>query len=271
MGTVTEYDDIIRRAADRWEEIIVDDLPTFIPPPSFDLFAGFFPGAPVVNQVIDDILIGYAVEFLDGPGNTLGRAGPRASVGSRTMAGAMRLDIDDFNRLRNNSDETSLEIITIHELAHTFGIGTKWSSVCGRQCKASTPNFVYNCPHASAEYTALNVPGGTASLLIENDGDSGACGHWEDDSFPDPSFSEIMTGVFTIGQPQILSRVTVGALDDLGGYGNLNYNAADDPPNPLVAEVVLPGFPRRRKPLVPGTSFKLGDGPEGETTIDFSD
>jgi hypothetical protein len=59
-------------------------------------------------------------------------------------------------------------------------------------------------------------------LTLENDENSSGsgtiCYHWEEDIFKTPTSSELMTGYFEseLGQP--ISRVSCGALEDLGFY-----------------------------------------------------
>ncbi len=72
------YDKAFEEAKERWEEIIVGDLPGYsadeLPD---DIFPGAFDDAGPVNIDIDDVAIGYAIIPIDGPGKILGQAGPR--------------------------------------------------------------------------------------------------------------------------------------------------------------------------------------------------
>lgn len=76
MGNDTTFDTEFRKAATRWEEIIVEKLSKHekVDSNEFDLFDGTFQNA--VNVEVDDVLIGYSIENIDGPGDILGYAGP---------------------------------------------------------------------------------------------------------------------------------------------------------------------------------------------------
>jgi hypothetical protein len=88
---------------------------------------------------------------------------------------------------------------------------------CRDGCDASaTQNFPYGCPIAIDEFQKFNT--GTALTLENNGGGGTACSHWEEDIFKTSTSSELMTGFFEseLGQP--ISRVSCGALEDLGFY-----------------------------------------------------
>ena len=103
MGFESKYDNIFVKAARRWEKIIVGDLPN-VPKQSssnHDWFGSEFDKR--VNIDIDDILIGYQMETIDGEGSVLGYAGPvyRKKVGGssvRALSGIMKFDKDDFDK-----------------------------------------------------------------------------------------------------------------------------------------------------------------------------
>lgn len=77
MGNITAFDDAFQRAKLRWEELVVGDI--LDQPKSsdenFDWFADTWPGV-TTNFAIDDILIGYSFEEIDGLYGVLGYAGP---------------------------------------------------------------------------------------------------------------------------------------------------------------------------------------------------
>ena len=103
-----------------------------------------------------------------------------------------------------------------------------------------------------AEYAALGL--GPNTLRLENDGGGGTkCKHWDEDSFAVAGSSELMTGGFEAGLYQPISRMTVAALDDLGVYGPLNYDAADPYPATRRKLEEGPGF----EVLTPTESFTL--------------
>ena len=119
MGPTSKFDKFVRKAAARWERIITADhrdIPAVTGQANFDWFAGFFKGAPPVNVPIDDILIGYKIEKIDGASGLIARAGPTRAENNpsfaRVQAGVMQFDEDDFVNLSDND----IEVIVTHEM-----------------------------------------------------------------------------------------------------------------------------------------------------------
>ena len=76
---------------------------------------------------------------------------------------------------------------------------------------------------AAAKHEELGLPG---PLLLTDDGGQGSqCGHWDDDSFSFPGWSELMTPFFDQTKEQLVTAVTVAALEDLSH--EVNYTAAN--------------------------------------------
>jgi hypothetical protein len=76
MGNITTFDSAFQMAKQKWETIIVGDVRDHSSKPGdFDWFANAWPGLST-NGPVDDILIGYSFEHIDGMGGTLGFAGP---------------------------------------------------------------------------------------------------------------------------------------------------------------------------------------------------
>lgn len=77
MGNITIFDRSFLRAKRKWETMIVGDVydhPS-MPIHNFDWFANTWPEF-AINGPVDDVLIGYSVEYVDGVGGVLGHAGP---------------------------------------------------------------------------------------------------------------------------------------------------------------------------------------------------
>jgi hypothetical protein len=72
------YANIFKRAARKWEKIIIGDLPN--EPKKRSSSHSWFGDVweEKVNVDIDDVLIGWAMEDIDGSGNTLGYAGKKS-------------------------------------------------------------------------------------------------------------------------------------------------------------------------------------------------
>ncbi len=189
------YLDEFKAAAERWEEIITADLPD-------------------VGR-IDDLLIKARVISIDGRSGTLGEAGPTdlRSNGGLPYQGSMELDRADVKAMAANG---TLTAVIMHEMGHVLGLGTLWDQF----------DFVdrgkagYTGRNALEEYRTLSGHGSAAYVPLETGGGSGtASGHWSERVFGD----EIMTGYVNGDMP--ISRVTIGALEDLG-Y-SVRYGQAD--------------------------------------------
>jgi len=203
------------------------------------------------NGPVDDVVIGYEMTFIDGPGNVLGSAGPlyvRTATGS-PISGTMRFDQDDFA----NMSAENAEIIILHEMGHVLGVvgilGACESTACD-----NNNIYTYPCPLAQQEYQNI-FPSGT--LLLENDGGDGTrCGHWEEDNFPQSSgSSELMTGFFEANLGQPITRVTIAALDESFTDYQVDYSQAD--PFPIVGGVNVGIISGKWKVLKPTESFSL--------------
>mmetsp|Transcript_21103 Transcript_21103/g.29570 ORF Transcript_21103/g.29570 Transcript_21103/m.29570 type:complete len:476 (+) Transcript_21103:187-1614(+) len=216
MGNFTQFDNEFNNARKKWESVITHDLPdlTKQPEASFDWFNDAFPGT-TTNVDIDDVLIGYSFEdnlqTVDGA-NILGFAGPifyRLPPSAGTISGMMVFDKADFIEMGSKN----AELVILHEMGHALGIGTLFGEW---ECNTKCPE--YSCDHAKDEYEKLDLGD---SLQLE----LGICSHWAESNFEHFYKSEIMTPLFEKNKYQPLSRVTIGALEDLG-Y-NVNYDAAD--------------------------------------------
>ena len=236
QDAVIQFDSLVEAAARRWEQVIVGDLSDYNPgdfPGITDLFDGSFEGVGPVNEVVDDILIGYEFTTVDGPNQVLGFARPTFAVSRNgspaplPFAGAMTFDIDDF---QNSNDEEQLLTIIIHEMGHALGIGSLWSSRCGEDC--SEQNQDYECTFAQEQFQEIFGTDQTLQMSLDEtaSGDV-ACGHWKEDQFEDLWWEDVMTPGYSPGKEIILSTITVGAMADFG-Y-TVNYAGADPiPPNP---------------------------------------
>lgn len=191
--------DIYDNAHARWTNVIVGDsnvardsssLPTDQQGPA---------GCP---SVLDDLYIYGLDECIDGPGRTLGFAGPRfidTSTG-RPWSGIMSFDKEDIPAL---IPEGRFEAVILHEMGHVLGIGTIWNNFNLNQ----NNNFV----GVNAVDVWQNVYGCPGFPPIETDGGPGTAGsHWDKDTLND----ELMTGFLGANNP--LSALTIASLADLG-------------------------------------------------------
>ncbi|MEM9137798.1 MAG: leishmanolysin-related zinc metalloendopeptidase [Cyanobacteria bacterium P01_F01_bin.42] len=193
---------LFNQAIDRWESIIVGDLPQ----------------ARLGGEVIDDLKIDVRAPSIDGVGGILGQAGPtRVRSGSLLpYTGVVELDRADLNAAVNNG---TFDDLVVHEIGHVLGFGIFWDRldlIAGQG--GNNPRYIGE--NAVREYRNLVNPSANA-VPLENRGPVGTRdSHWRESSFG----NELMTGILGRGNNP-LSRITIGAFEDLG-Y-RVNYATAD--------------------------------------------
>lgn len=187
-------------AADRWEQIVVGDLPDV-------LFNGI---------LIDDLRISGVSTIIDGPGGILGSAGPgnlRSDGTFLPYTGNMTFDSADVQFLESTGQ---LFAVALHEMGHVLGIGTLWS-LKGLLVGAGTADPRFIGPLATAEYN-LRFGVNESGVPVENTGGGGTRdSHWRESIFG----AEIMTGFLNQGVTNPLSAVTAASLADLGYSVNM--------------------------------------------------
>lgn len=192
------YRNAFEEAAKRWEQIITADLPD-------------------VGRV-DDIFIKARVIEMDGKGDLFGKAGPTDLRNDSRLPskGIMEFDKADIREMSNDGILTD---VIMHEMGHALGLGTLWDT--------RYFDFVnyerggYTGENALQEYRRLSGDSSATYVPLETGGGTGtAYDHWSEDVFD----VEMMTG-YGNGDDMPISRVTIGALEDLG-Y-TVSYAQAD--------------------------------------------
>lgn len=203
-------------AANRISAMVVGDIPA-VNAPGIDLAAYCNePGLPIINEVIDDIVIYASIATIDGPGQVLAQAGPCAArtgpsstVPGLPVIGIMQFDVSDLATLAGGG---SLQEVITHEMMHVLGIGTFWEPLSLlRDVGSATVNYV-----GANAITGCRDGGGSTicatTVPVENTGGGGTRdGHWRETVFG----NEIMTGYANAGGMPI-SRMTIGAFLDMG-------------------------------------------------------
>ena len=208
---VTErQEEVFEAAAARWERIIIKDVPSF----TGTIPSAFGDSEPAVDGTLDDILIEVALAPIDGPGQVLGRAGPRfvRTDDFLTLTGVMFFDVADLDFL----EELGLfEEVIVHEMGHVLGVGTLWNvapfGFDRTLVEATETNPYFTGKKANVHW---NAEGGEDELPVEDIGGPGTrLGHWRESVLR----NELMTGFLNLGENP-LSRITAASMKDLG-YG----------------------------------------------------
>jgi len=207
-GLTVNQTNIFNAAADRWEQIIVGDLPD----------------ATFRGQVIDDVAIDVRFVAIDGQFNILGQAGPDAvRAGSRLpVHGFMEFDTADMARMEANGE---LFAVAMHEMGHVLGIGTIWAQL-GLVQGAGTSNSRFVGAQATAAYNAIFGRNEAGVPLETGMGPGSNDSHWRESLFG----AELMSPAINSRVANPASRVTVASLADIGYQVNLNAADLYTPP-----------------------------------------
>jgi hypothetical protein len=229
---------IFQQAIEKWESIIVGELPNITLTDSSN------------NSIeVDDLLIDARAVAIDNPGNLLGRSTSDAfRAGSLLPAhGTIELDTADLATLEASGN---LLAVMVHEIGHVLGFGTLWASkrlIVG----AGGTNPRFTGPNAVAAYRSIFGTRATA-VPVENTGGAGTRdSHWRESAFA----NELMTPALGTATSFPLSRITVAAMADLG-Y-TVNLDAADPYTRPSLSLLAVAGasaIPQRASSAAPGSS-----------------
>jgi hypothetical protein len=159
-GFTSSVQSVVEQAADRWEQVIVGDLPD----------------VQYRGQTIDDVLISVVSLRIDGVGNTLAEAGPTAfrMNGGLPFLGSVMVDTADIAQMQSSNE---LFDVMVHEIGHVLGFGTMWNSK-GTLTGTRTSDPQFTGKLAVAEYNAIFSTSVTG-VPVENTGGTGtALAHW---------------------------------------------------------------------------------------------
>ena len=213
---------VFNAAVTRVQAQIVRDLPQ-LTVTNLDI-SPCIDNGPVVNEVIDDLIVYVAIVPIDGVNGILGGAGPCWPIpgNSRLPAiGVMELDVADVNELLADGQ---LGFTVLHELHHILGFGTWWQSFSGGpliQGVGTNPSYL-----GAAGNAAYFSAGGTSQLglRIEDMGGPGtANSHWRESLF----INEMLTGA--LDPPPTPSPLSAFSIMSLADFGYSVSTAGADP------------------------------------------
>jgi hypothetical protein len=181
-------------------------------------------GAPVVDETIDDILIFFRVLPIDGPGGTLGSAGP-CILRSETLLPVMGDVLLDAADVAAVGDDAAIHDLVLHEMLHVVGLGVLWRSEAqGSLVGEGGRDPQFSGVQARQQFallggSVLQFPQG---VPVENTGGSGTRdAHWRENVLG----RELMTGFYNAGGPNPVSAITIAALGDFGYH--VSFAGAD--------------------------------------------
>jgi hypothetical protein len=161
---------------------------------------------------VDDVIMFIGINTIDGSGSVIGSAGPCwiDEAPPFTIAGTVVLDFFEtvFTEEIRGQDLFSL---LWHEIGHAMGIGSYWS-ILSYLVDEGGPDPRYIGPGGVLEYG--NLLGQTvASVEVADQGGFGTRDvHWREAIFG----AEIMSPRLDRGVTNPISRMTLGALEDIG-------------------------------------------------------
>jgi len=210
-------------AANRWQLILpydIRDIPFENQPVDAN---ACIEGQPRIDDTVDDVRIYVDIITIDGPGGTLGQAGPCyiRTAGGLPIIGIMQFDIEDVTNLETAG---RLVAVVLHEMGHVLGFGTTWQRA-GLLKEPSIGNVGADT-HFSGPLAieAFDAAGGKlytsgAKVPVENSGDEGSAdAHWRESVMG----TELMTPFLSVTENP-LSAITIQSLADVGYRVDVNY------------------------------------------------
>ena len=262
---------LVERAAARWERILTMGVPNrdFSDNPlSGD---DCWTGAPLVDDVVDDVRVFVDITSIDGPGGTVGQAGACWIRGlSRIpIIGAIILDADDFQGSASGKED-----VVLHELAHALGFSfSHWSRSNLLREPSIHPDggqrYGTNDTHFAGPLAvaAFDAAGGTSysggKVPVSNNAAWAGSrnSHWRESVMD----REIMTPTRERSGSHPLSAITIQAMADMGYQVDVSQADAYRLPSPGTSSV--PAAPPRTTAPPLNRSGGQGQGQTDAATI----
>lgn len=192
---------------------VLGALSTVALPESFtNLSSCGLPGHPDVSRTnIPGLRVYLVVEAIDGPGGTLGSAGPCLIRNNNIPAlGVMRFDEADVPAL---VPDGRLRKVALHEMLHVLGIGTVWfEQLVDTTANASDVRYTGELARDACASLAGDATICATSIPVHSTGAAGSkYSHWRESVFQ----TELMTP--SLGPDATpYSIMTIQALADIG-------------------------------------------------------
>ena len=199
----------IRQAVGAWEGILVDTELSNISVNDKVTCGGYTTADSI--EVIDDLLILFVADSIDGSGGVLGRAGPcsvRTGSDGLPAVGVVIFDSNDVGSLL----AAGLWNLAMHEIAHALGFGSLWDLT--NPSAGSSGSVDTHFPGAKA-VAAFNAAGGrsyTGGKVPVANVNPGRDAHWRGSMFS----GELMAPTISTLTTAALSAISIQALADLG-------------------------------------------------------
>jgi hypothetical protein len=210
----------IYRAITRWQKIINGSLATGVFVYDYETRekCGFSLG-DVPSMYVDDILIYFEIENIDGVSGKLGQA--TWCMLDRTYMPRVAYVTLDAADVRYMISKGTFENVLVHEIAHCLGFGTTWElqTMLGTYLRQYiTPRnqpspWYFTRPEARIGHTEVTASSdaGDYPEIDSSDVSGTSRGHWSDARYN----PELMTGYITSSY-QPLSVLTLRSLMDIG-------------------------------------------------------
>jgi hypothetical protein len=199
-------------------QIVVGPLTTVALPTDFSNISeclSSLTGYPDIEpQVVPGLIIYIRVESIDGPGGTLGSAGPCVVRGESSnylpLLGLLRLDAQDLEGFHGSG---FLLTVVLHEMMHVLGFGTVWAiNDLLDEAGTADPQFLGLLARAACADLHGGGAGCASSVPVHgSDGPGSADAHWRQSFFS----GEMMTPFLNAGANP-LSAMSIQSLADLG-------------------------------------------------------
>ncbi|MDE0260081.1 MAG: leucine-rich repeat domain-containing protein [Gammaproteobacteria bacterium] len=220
-GFTPEEEDTIRRAADRWMEVVTGDLPDVPLDGLQELIE--YQGFPRSVGVIDDLLIEMTLSADQGAAAaTAGVSGRREESGHAFLAGASY----DLGYVRDRSREVLYEL-ALHEIGHVLGIGG-WNGI-DRFRRGGTDDPHFAGPLAVAAFNAAGGETYSDGKVPLEDRIPVVGIHWRQRVIP--------RDVMAPYGDSLLTAITVQTLADLGYEVDVNKADPYTLPGPAQGDV----------------------------------